>query len=65
MHVLVRQADHLLDVSIRDRGVGLSPRVDSPGLGLGLSLMAHETEQFETGAAPQGGTEVVLRFALG
>ncbi len=65
VHVLVHRGDDLLDVRIRDGGIGMSPRVDSPGLGLGLSLMAHETEQFEIGAAPQGGTEVVLRFALG
>jgi serine/threonine-protein kinase RsbW len=53
-----------LDVRVRDRGVGLSQRPDSPGLGLGLGLIAHETECFEVHTTPDGGTEVVLRFRL-
>lgn len=53
-----------LDVHLRDRGIGLSPRADSPGMGLGLGLMAHETTCFEVRRAPGGGTEVVLHFQL-
>jgi serine/threonine-protein kinase RsbW len=53
-----------LRVSIRDNGVGMGPRADSPGLGLGLSLMAHEAESCEIRAASGGGTEVLLRFEL-
>ena len=65
VRVLVRACDDsCLDVSIRDRGVGLAPRRDSPGLGLGLGLIAHETDGFEIRAVPEGGTEVLLRFAL-
>jgi serine/threonine-protein kinase RsbW len=64
VHVLVQRSDERLDVRIGDRGVGMSPRPDSPGLGMGLSLMAHEAEHFEVRAAPQGGTEVILRFNL-
>ena len=45
-------------------GVGLGPRADSPGLGLGLGLIAHETDRFVIRAVPEGGTEMVLRFAL-
>ena len=65
VRVLVRACDDsCLDVRIRDRGVGLTPRADSPGLGLGLGLIAHETDRFEIRAVPEGGTEVVLRFVL-
>ena len=65
VRVVVRPGDEgNLDVHLRDRGIGLSPRADSPGMGLGLGLMAHETECFEVRAAPDGGTEVVLRFQL-
>ena len=53
-----------LAVHVRDDGNGLIPRSDSPGLGLGLCLMAHETDRFEIRGAPGGGTEVVLRFRL-
>ncbi len=53
-----------LDVRVRDDGIGLAPRADSPGLGLGLGLMAHESEAFEVSTPPGGGTEIVLRFRL-
>ena len=64
VHVLVQHADDFLDVSICDHGVGMSPRRDSPGMGLGLCLMAHESHSCEIRAVPDGGTEVVLRFRL-
>ncbi len=53
-----------LVVHVHDDGIGLVPRPDSPGLGLGLCLMAHETDRFEICKAPDGGTEVVLHFRL-
>ncbi|HEV2785942.1 MAG TPA: anti-sigma regulatory factor [Solirubrobacteraceae bacterium] len=61
--VLAHDAD-CIDVRIRDRGVGPAPRPDSPGLGLGLRLMAHDADGFEIRPAPDGGTEVVLRFEI-
>jgi anti-sigma regulatory factor (Ser/Thr protein kinase) len=64
VHVLVQHADDFLDVSICDNGVGMSPRSDSPGMGLGLSLMAHEAQSFEVKRSAAGGTEVLLRFEL-
>jgi len=64
VHVLVHHADDFLDVSICDHGVGISPRPDSPGLGLGLCLMAHESDSCDIRNVPDGGTEVVLRFRL-
>ncbi len=65
VRVVVRAADdRALDVRVRDRGVGPSPRGDSPGLGLGLGLMAREARCFEIRELPEGGTEVVLRFDL-
>jgi serine/threonine-protein kinase RsbW len=64
VHVLAC-ADHgLLDVRIRDTGGGMAPRPDSPGMGLGLSLMASECDHFEVRSADGGGTEVLLRFEL-
>jgi serine/threonine-protein kinase RsbW/stage II sporulation protein AB (anti-sigma F factor) len=53
-----------LDIRVRDAGIGPLPRRDSPGLGLGLGLMAHDADAFEMRAVPGGGTEVVLRFTL-
>src|ERR1044072_635011 len=53
-----------LDVRVRDTGCGMAPRPDSPGMGLGLSLMANECDHFEVRSADGGGTEVLLRFVL-
>jgi anti-sigma regulatory factor (Ser/Thr protein kinase) len=65
LHITVRgDADGLLEISVRDHGVGMRPRHDSPGLGLGLSLMAHEADRFEIRQVAGGGTEIILRFAL-
>jgi anti-sigma regulatory factor (Ser/Thr protein kinase) len=64
VHVLVMHADDFLDVSICDQGIGMSPRADSPGMGLGLCLMAHEAHSFEIKTSAAGGTEVLLRFEL-
>ena len=51
-------------VRVRDHGVGMSPREDSPGAGMGLPLIAAITDEFEVTAPADGGTEVVMSFAL-
>ena len=53
--------DHVL-LSVRDEGSGLAPRVDSPGLGLGLGLIAQVADSADVRAPEAGGTEVVMRF---
>ena len=47
---------------VRDAGSGLAPRVDSPGLGLGLGLIAQVADSADVRAPEDGGTEVVMRF---
>jgi serine/threonine-protein kinase RsbW len=49
---------------VRDEGSGLAPRVDSPGLGLGLGLIAQVADSADVRAPETGGTEVVMRFAV-
>ena len=57
-------ADHLL-VRVCDEGRGLVPRVDSPGLGVGISLMASMSDDFNvTNRDGKPGTIVSLRFSL-
>ena len=51
-------------LSVRDEGTGLAPRVDSPGLGLGLGLIAQVADSADVRAPESGGTEVVMRFNL-
>jgi anti-sigma regulatory factor (Ser/Thr protein kinase) len=53
-----------LAVTVRDHGGGMSPRVDTPGLGVGLPVIAAIAQSVEIGSPEGGGTEVRMRFAL-
>jgi anti-sigma regulatory factor (Ser/Thr protein kinase) len=53
-----------LRVTVRDEGMGIVPRPDSPGLGLGLPLIATLTESLELGKASDDRTEVTMVFRL-
>jgi anti-sigma regulatory factor (Ser/Thr protein kinase) len=53
-----------LTIAVRDRGLGFAPRVDSPGLGLGLPVIAALTHNVEIRPIPPSGTEVVMTFSL-
>ena len=50
-----------LHLVIADDGDGLVPRTDSPGLGLGLPIMAQLSDHFEIVSGPDG-TEIHLAF---
>ena len=54
----------MLWVRVCDEGRGMRPRPDSPGLGLGLPLIAQMAASFEVHERDSGGTEVLMRFAL-
>src|SRR3712207_932966 len=52
-------------VTVTDQGQGMTPRPDSPGLGLGLPLIANLSDRLEIQDGPGGvGTELVMAFAL-
>jgi serine/threonine-protein kinase RsbW len=51
-----------LCVQVRDDGSGLIPRLDSPGLGLGLGLIAQLSAEADVRTHAEGGTEVVMKF---
>jgi serine/threonine-protein kinase RsbW len=53
-----------LKVIVRDEGCGMAPRMDSPGAGLGLPLIATLADSFSVTAPPGGGTEVCMTFPL-
>jgi serine/threonine-protein kinase RsbW len=57
------EGEHLR-VTVRDEGCGMQPRMDSPGAGLGLPLIANLAETFSVTAPPGGGTEVCMTFPL-
>ena len=56
-------ADQLVLV-VRDEGHGIVTRTDSPGLGLGLPLIATLAESLELGKNDDDHTEVRMTFAL-
>ncbi len=56
--------DDVLRVVVVDEGRGMLPRPDSPGLGLGLPLIATLTESLELGTGASEETEVRMTFRL-
>lgn len=51
-----------LRITISDEGAGMVPRSDSPGLGLGLPLIASLADDVQIISAPHAGTEIRLAF---
>ncbi|HEV2755843.1 MAG TPA: ATP-binding protein [Actinomycetota bacterium] len=52
-------------VTVVDQGQGMTPRPDSPGLGLGLPLIANLSDRLEIQEGPDGvGTQLEMVFAL-
>jgi serine/threonine-protein kinase RsbW/stage II sporulation protein AB (anti-sigma F factor) len=64
VHVSVEIDEPHLRIVVSDDGGGMKPRPDSPGLGLGLPLIAQLAESFEVESPPGGGTELCMRFRL-
>ncbi|HEY2140557.1 MAG TPA: ATP-binding protein [Solirubrobacteraceae bacterium] len=64
LEVLASVTDDELTVLVRDCGPGITPRSDSPGLGLGLPLIASLAESLQLGHAESGHTEVSMTFSL-
>lgn len=56
--------DGVLHVVVRDHGCGVRPRPDSPGLGMGLPLIAAITDEVEIVGDEKRGNEVRMTFAL-
>lgn len=51
-----------VEIVIEDDGRGMVPRPDSPGLGLGLPLIATVSERFDTRTEPGQGTTLSVWF---
>ena len=58
-----RNGDQLL-LRVADHGTGMAPRLDSPGLGLGLPLVGRVAERVEVSVPDGGGTLVSMFFSL-
>lgn len=64
MVVLASLTGRHLKVQVIDHGVGLAPRFDSPGIGLGLPLLSQLSDKFEVCTSEGGGTEICMQFRL-
>jgi serine/threonine-protein kinase RsbW len=64
MEVRAALGETELSVVVRDEGRGVVPRADSPGLGLGLPLIATLTESLELGTGDDDATEVRMTFRI-
>jgi serine/threonine-protein kinase RsbW len=64
MRVTATLTDGALTVVVSDEGRGILPRPDSPGLGLGLPLIATLASSLELGTNDHDQTEVRMVFEL-
>jgi serine/threonine-protein kinase RsbW len=65
LEILATLQEEKLVVVVRDEGPGIGPRPDSPGLGLGLPLIASVTESVQLGRDDgDERTEVRMTFPL-
>lgn len=59
------RSGELAEVVVRDDGIGMSQRSDSPGLGLGLGLIGTVADQVEHRSPSEGpGCELWMSFRL-
>jgi serine/threonine-protein kinase RsbW len=65
MEVIASKDEDTLTVLVRDWGRGIGPRPDSPGLGLGLSLIAALADSVQLAHGEVEHTEVRMTFSLG
>lgn len=64
VHVSARVERDAVEISVSDDGLGLRPRPDSPGVGLGIPLMADLADHVEI-THPRGrGVRIAAHFAL-
>jgi serine/threonine-protein kinase RsbW len=63
VHVTATIDGEELLVSVADEGLGMHPRSDSPGAGLGLPIIATLADRFEV-QQQRGGTRVLIGFRL-
>lgn len=64
VQVTAERQDGRLCIAVADEGRGMVPRIDSPGSGLGLPMISNLASHFEISCEPQGGTRVVMTFAV-
>jgi anti-sigma regulatory factor (Ser/Thr protein kinase) len=64
VNVTARIEEGELEVVVADDGIGMSPNLESSGLGFGLPLIAKFADRVEIRGGPGGGTVVRMGFQL-
>lgn len=64
MEVTAQVSEDRVELVVIDEGRGIVPRTDSPGLGLGLPLIASLAETLELGSPNGNGSEVRMAFRM-
>lgn len=64
VHVSASYVEDDLWLLVADCGQGMRAREDSPGLGLGLALIAQLSDELQIVGRGSGGTELRIRFDL-
>lgn len=64
MTITVSRASDELWVLVADRGCGHQSPSRDPGLGFGLGIIAHESDELVITERAEGGTELRMRFRL-
>ncbi len=54
--------DDEVQITVSDDGCGMVPRLDSPGLGVGLPFIAHTADTLDIDHNDGGGTELRMSF---
>ncbi len=62
--LIERHPDDGLEVRVCDDGRGMLPRSDSPGMGVGLPLVAKLAQHFRVETRPTGGTAISMIFPV-
>ena len=62
IRVLVEFTPDEVELVIEDDGSGMCPRPDSPGLGLGLPVIATVADRLDTRSDPETGTRLCIWF---
>lgn len=65
VHVQTFVHGDTLYVTVSDDGAGIMPRLDSPGLGVGLPFIAETADTLDIATTDAGGTELRMSFRLG
>jgi anti-sigma regulatory factor (Ser/Thr protein kinase) len=64
VRVVTYRCGATLYVTVSDDGIGMMPRLDSPGLGVGLPFIADTADTLDIDSSEGGGTELRMSFRM-